>query len=389
MRPLAKRTGRVQASQTVRISGLVAEKKRQGVDITSFSVGEPDFDTPEHVRDAAKKALDDGHTHYTPAGGIHPLREAVAEKHRKENRIEKAVAQDVVVTPTKHAIALAMLAIVDHGDEVLLPDPCWVSYEPLVQLAGGTPVYVPLDAEDGYRLRPETVQEHVTKKTKLLVTNSPSNPTGGTDLVEDVKGHADVANDHDLYVMSDEIYEHIRYEGDALSPAALPGMYDRTITVNGLSKSFAMTGWRTGWVLAPPPLTKEILKLQGHTVTHVTSFAQYGALAALTGPQEPIQDMLAVFQKRRALMLEALAGMPGVTCATPRGAFYVFPRIEAGGMDDMELAERLIEEAHIAVTPGSAFGPAGKGHVRISYATSEAQITSGMQRLRAFLEQHT
>lgn len=386
MKGLAERVGRVKASETVRISGLVAEKKRQGVDIISFSVGEPDFDTPTHVRDAAKKALDNGETHYTPAGGIHPLREAIAEKHRTENQIDQAEAQDVVATPTKHAIALAILTVVDHGDEVLLPDPSWVSYEPLVRLAGGTPVHVPLDAEEGYRLRPETVAEHVTPKTKMLLTNSPSNPTGGSDAVEDVKGHADLVKDHDLYLLSDEIYEHIRYEGQHLSPASLDGMYERTITVNGLSKSFAMTGWRTGWSLAPPPLTKEILKLQGHTVTHITTFAQYGALAALTGTKQPIADMLDVFTRRRTIMLEALHGMPGVTCPTPTGAFYVFPQIDVPGMDDMQLTQALIEQAHVAVTPGSAFGPAGKGCVRISYATSEDRIKEGMKRMQQALE---
>jgi aspartate aminotransferase len=386
MKDHAARTKRVKASETVRISGLVAEKKQQGIDITSFSVGEPDFDTPQHVREAAKKALDAGETHYTPAGGIHPLREAIAEKHRRENQIQQAQAQDVVVTPTKHAIALTMLALVDHGDEVLLPDPCWVSYEPLVRLAGGTPVFVPLDQDDGFRMRAESLAEKITPKTKLLITNSPSNPTGGTDLEADVKAHADLCKDHDLYLMSDEIYEHIRYEGEHLSPASLPDMYERTITINGLSKSFAMTGWRTGWSLAPAPITKEILKLQGHTITHVTTFAQHGALAALTGTQQPVKDMLQVFTRRRETMLEALNGMPGVTCPTPRGAFYVFPRIEAGGMDDMQLTEHLIENAHIAVTPGSAFGPAGKGHIRISYATSEDRIQQGMKRMRDALE---
>lgn len=385
MKPFAERTARVVASETVRISSLVAKKKREGVDVVSFSVGEPDFDTPLHVREAAKRALDAGETHYTPAGGIHPLREAVAEKHRRENHISEAQAEHVVVTPTKHAIALSILALVDHGDEVLLPDPCWVSYEPLVRLAGGTPVFVPLDKEDGYRMRPEAVAERVTPKTKLLLTNSPSNPTGGTDLVEDVKGHADLVKDHDLWLLSDEIYEHIRYEGEHLSPASLPEMYERTVTINGLSKSFAMTGWRTGWSLAPPDVTKELLKLQGHTVTHVTTFAQFGALEALTGTQQPVTDMLQVFARRREIMLEALGGMPGVSCPTPRGAFYVFPRVDVG-MDDVRLTERLIEEAHIALTPGSAFGPSGMGHVRISYATSEDRIREGMGRMRDALD---
>ena len=385
VKPLAARVARVRASETVRIASLVAEKRRAGVDVVSFSVGEPDFDTPEHVRAAAKQALDDGHTHYTPAAGIHDLRAAIAAKHRDENAMVDVRPEDVVVTPTKQAIAQAILAVVDHGDEVLLPDPAWVSYEPLIQLAGGRPVPVPVDAEHGFRLTADRLAEHVTSKTKLIITNSPSNPTGGTDTEADVRGHADLAKDHDLYLLSDEIYEHIRYEGRHVSPASLDGMAERTMTVNGLSKSFAMTGWRLGWVVAPPPLLKEILKIQSHTITHVTSFAQYGGIAALTGPQEPVREMVRTFARRREIVLEALAAMPGVTCANPTGAFYVFPRIDAAAGDDVRFTERLLEEADVAVTPGSAFGAGGAGHVRISYATSEERLRTGLDRLGRFL----
>lgn len=388
VKPLAARVARVRASETVRIANLVAEKKRAGADVVSFSVGEPDFDTPRHVREAAKRALDEGHTHYTPAAGIFELREAIARKHQSENAMAETKPEDVVVTPTKQAIAQAILAVVDHGDEVLIPDPAWVSYEPLVQMAGGKPVFVPLDPEQGFRLVPEALAEHVTDRTKLLITNSPSNPTGGTDTPADVKGHAELCVDHDLYLLSDEIYEPIRYEGEHLSPASLPDMWERTMTVNGLSKSFAMTGWRLGWAVAPPPLKKEILKIQSHTITHVTSFAQYGGVAALTGPQEPVREMVQVFAKRREIILEALAGMPGVQCPVPTGAFYVFPRIEVDGMDDATFTEMLLQDADVAVTPGSAFGPHGVGHVRISYATSEERIRTGMDRLRTFLERH-
>ncbi|MBW3583529.1 MAG: pyridoxal phosphate-dependent aminotransferase [Euryarchaeota archaeon] len=388
MKGLSARVGRVLPSETVRISGLVAEKRRQGIDVVSFAAGEPDFPTPEHVREAAKKALDEGKTRYVPAPGVPELREAVAKKHVEENGMAETRPEHVLVTPSKQAIAYAILATVDHGDEVLLPDPCWVSYDPLVRLAGGTPVYVPLDAEDGFRMRPEPVAEHITGKTKLVVMNSPSNPTGGMDLPADVRGVAELVQDHGLYLLSDEIYEHVRYGGaEHLSPASLPGMTDHTVTVNGLSKSFSMTGWRIGWAIASGELMKAMGKLQSHTITHPTSFAQYGALAALTGPKDFIAEMMVAFERRRRLVLDLLAEIPGVTCAEPRGAFYVFPDISGTGMDAMTFAERLLEEGDVGVTPGPAFGPGGEGHVRISYATSDERIREGLARMKRFVSQ--
>lgn len=385
MKPLAARVGRVKPSETVRISNLVAEKRRAEIDVVSFAAGEPDFDTPRHIREAAKRALDEGHTHYVPAAGIPELREAIAEKHRGENGMD-TTPDDVLVTPTKQAVALAILSIVDHGDEVILPDPCWVSYDPLVRLAGGTPVYVPLDKDQGFSTDVDAVAEKVTDRTKMVLMNSPSNPTGGTDSPDAVKGVGDLVVDHDLYLLSDEIYEAIRYEGDHVAPASLPGLAERTVTVHGLSKSYAMTGWRIGWAVAPPAIRKEMLKLQSHTITHPTSFAQYGAVEAFRGPKDFLVEMMEAFRRRRDLVVEALNGMPGVTCATPRGAFYAFPKIAAAGMDSMTFAERLLEEADVGLTPGAAFGPAGEGHVRISYATSEERLTTGLERMRAFLE---
>ncbi len=385
MKPFAARMGRVAPSATVRMAGMVAAKRAAGVDVVGFAAGEPDFDTPVHVREAAKRALDEGKTHYVPAGGIPELREAVAVKHRDQNAIDQAQASDVIITPTKQAVAQAILALVDDGDEVLLPDPAWVSYDPLVRLAGGTPVYVPLDAANGFTSDIDAMNAAVTKRTKLIIHNSPCNPTGGADEPETIKGLADLCIDHDLYLLSDEIYEPIRYTGTHCSPASLDGMYERTVTVHGLSKSFAMTGWRIGWSLAPEPITKQMMKLQSHTITHPTSFAQYGAVEALTGPQDSVAEMLAAFTRRRQLVMDLLNDMPGVECPEPAGAFYVFPKVDCGDLDSLTIAERLIQEADIGVTPGSAFGPCGEGHLRISYATSEDRIEEGMGRLASWL----
>ncbi len=382
---------RIVGSATVAISNLVAEKRRAGLDVISFSVGEPDFDTPQHVKDAAKAALDAGKTKYTPGPGIPELREAIAEAHRRDNQIP-CEAKHVLATPTKQAVMMAILAVADQGDEVLLPDPAWVSYEPLVQWAHAKPVGVHLGADESFRMTPERVAETITPKTRAIVLNSPSNPTGGVNTPEDVRGITELAIDHDLWIISDEIYQKLTYGGaEHLSPASLDGGFERTITIDGLSKSFAMTGWRTGWLVAPEPAFKQINKLQSHSVTHVTSFAQYGAVAALTGPQDSVESMRQEFMARRKIMVDSLNALPGVDCPTPDGAFYVFPRFdvahpETGSMTDEQLTMRLIEEAQVAGTHGSSFGPAGRGHMRLSYATSRERIVEGVARIATALE---
>jgi len=273
---------------------------------------------------------------------------------------------------------------VDHGDDVLLPDPAWVSYDPMVRWAHANPVPVPLEAEEGFRMTPDAVAQALTPRSKTIVLNSPSNPTGGTNTAADVRGIMELATDHDLWVISDEIYRHLQYEGEPLSPAALPGASERTITIDGLSKSFAMTGWRMGWAIAPPTVFNAIDRLQSHSLTHITSFAQYGAVAALEGPQDSIATMKAEFQARRDLIVAGLRALPGVTCPEPKGAFYVFPRFEKrrwGDLGDEQLALTLLEQANIAVTAGSSFGSRGQGHLRFSYATSRERIRFGLERL--------
>lgn len=377
----AERMRPVEASGTVKTADVIARLKAQGKEVVSFTVGEPDFDTPPHIREAAKKALDDGMTHYTSSYGLPALREAIAKKSREENRIP-CEAKHVLVTPAKQAIFEALLACIDPGDEVVLTDPAWVSYEPIVRLAGGKPVPVPVDARHDFRMRPEDMASVITPRTKLLIVNSPNNPTGSVLREADVRGLCDLAKDHDLWVLSDEIYEKILHDGQHVSVAAQPGMFERTLTVNGFSKAYAMTGWRLGWLVAPEPALGEVSKLQQHSITHCTSFAMAGGIAALQGPQGSIAEMAREFGARRDLLVAGLNKIPGFRCNVPAGAFYAFPSYDFP-LASQEFADWLLAEAGVAVTPGSSFGRRGEGHVRISYATSRADIAKGLQRIEA------
>ena len=379
-RGVAKRLARVKESGTVRITDAVQALQKQGREVISFSVGEPDFPTPAPIREAAKRALDGGHTRYVSAWGIPELREAIARKSRDENGIP-AQAANVLVTPAKQAICYAILGLVEEGDEVLMPDPAWVSYEPLVELAGGTVVRVPATLESGFRMTPEAVAERVTPRTRMLIANSPSNPTGGVATREDVRGWCDLARDHDLWVLSDELYEKVLYEGAHHSPAAEPGMLERVVTVNGFSKAYAMTGWRMGWLLGDVPVARQLVKLQQHSLTHPATYSQHGALEALRMDQQPVRDMVREFQARRDLVVSTLRDVPGWTCDVPKGAFYVFARFDHK-LGSMEMAERLLHDGGVAVTPGIEFGPLGEGHVRISYANSRENLKRGLEKLR-------
>ncbi|MDI6889033.1 MAG: pyridoxal phosphate-dependent aminotransferase [Methanocellales archaeon] len=377
---LSERVNRIEESATLRISDLANKLKRAGKDIISFSVGEPDFTTPQHIIDAAKKALDEGRTHYTPSTGIPELREAIANKF-KENDIS-ASPNEIIVTPgAKQAIFEATLATLNEGDEAILFDPAWVSYESCVKLAGAKPIWVKTDEKRGFI--PEDFLESVTKKTKLIIVNTPGNPTGAVFDENTLKLIADIARDHDLFVLSDEVYEKIIYEGKHLSIASFDGMPERTITVNGFSKAYAMTGWRLGYATAPPEILDAMLKIQQHSASCATSFAQYGAVAALTGAQECIAEMVSEFRARRNLLVDGLKSI-GLECTRPKGAFYVFVNVGQYG-SGMDVAERLLNEAYVAVTPGGAFGPSGTNYVRISYATSQARISEGLERIEGVL----
>ncbi len=377
----SSRLERVEESATIKVANLANKLKQEGNDVISFSLGEPDFDTPKHICDAAAEAMYSGHTHYTPSAGIPELREAIAEKFQKENSLDVA-ASDVLVTPgAKQAIFEIMMSVLDDGDEALLFDPAWVSYDPAIKFAGANTVWVPTDPQNGFK--PNNIEEYVTDKTKLIVVNSPGNPTGAVYDHSILKNIADIAIDNDILVLSDEIYEKIIYEKEHISIGSFDGMHDRTITVNGFSKAYAMTGWRLGYVSATPDIFKGLVKIQSHSVSSATSFAQYGGVAALKGPQEPVTEMVAKFKSRRNALVDGLNSID-IKCQKPGGAFYAFADVSAYGTGD-EVAEKLLMEAHVAVTSGSAFGESGNDFVRISYATSLERIEEGLARIESAL----
>ncbi|MDD5473581.1 MAG: pyridoxal phosphate-dependent aminotransferase [Candidatus Methanoperedens sp.] len=378
----AKRLQNITESATLRISNLASELKSQGKDIISFSLGEPDFITPKHIIDAAKVSLDRGDTHYTPSPGIPELRRAIAEKLQKENNIE-AKAGNIIVTPgAKQAIFEVMLSVLQEGDEAILFDPAWVSYDPCVKLAGAKTVWARTSKDNGFS--PAKPGEYITKKTKLIVINSPCNPTGGVYGRETLKEIAELAIDNNIMVLSDEIYEKIIYDKKHISIGSFDGMQDLTITVNGFSKAYAMTGWRLGYVYAPKDIYEQMLKLHSHSVSQATSFVQYAGMAALQGDQKCIADMVAEFRRRRDLLVRGLNGL-GIKCAMPDGAFYAFADVSEYGSGE-KIAELLLNKAFVATTPGAAFGEAGNDFIRISYATSQERIKEALRRIETVLK---
>lgn len=382
---VSKRLQEIPASGTIAISNLVSQMRADGVDIVSFSMGEPDFTTPGNIIDSCCDSLHAGFTHYTPSMGIPELRQAVADMERTVDNVP-CQASNVLITPTKQAIFMIALAYIDPGDEVILPDPSWVSYEACIRLAGGVPVYIPTRYEDEFVVDPALIEAAITPRTRMIILNTPSNPTGCVIPGDVLKQIADIAIRHDIMVMSDEIYESIIYEGKHVSMASLPDMFDRTLLVSGLSKTYAMTGWRLGWCIASDENIRMINKLQSHSISCAVSFVQKAAVEAIRGPQESKEAMVREFRKRRDLALDLIDEIPQLECNVPKGAFYVFPRYSVD-MPSAKLAEILLKEGHVAVTPGTAFGPGGEGFFRVSYATSEDQIREGFDRIRKTLSQ--
>jgi aspartate aminotransferase len=381
---VARRMGNVPESGTVKISNVVSKLKHDGVkDIISFSMGEPDFPTPENITKACIDSLNDHFTQYTPSPGIPELRQAVADALSKRNSIP-CKDKDVLITPTKQAIFMGMLALVDEGDEVIVPDPSWGTFDACARLAGANVKYAKISSEDDYRLTPESVAKVASNKTKLIVINTPSNPCGAVMTRKDVEGVAKVAKEHDTYVMADEIYERLVFEGENTSISSLPGMFERTVTLGGFSKTYSMTGWRLGWAVAPPVIFKELNKLQTQSITCAVSFVQKAGVEALRGSQKPVEDMKKEFKARRDLIFDLIQEIPQLHCPKPHGAFYLFPSYDIK-MPSEDLAAYLLEKAHVALAPGAAFGPSGEGHLRISYAASRKDIVEGMERIKKAL----
>lgn len=389
----AKRLSAVQPSATLAVTQRAAELKAKGVDVISFGVGEPDFETPAHVREAAKAAVDVGSSHYTRVRGIEPLLSAIAaESRRRRGGVEHDTTEIAVSVGAKHTLFNLAMILYEPGDEVLIPAPHWVSYPDQVSIFGGTPITLPTEERDGFRLQPDVLAAAITDKTKALILCSPSNPTGSAYTAEQLRALADVAKARgDFWIIADEIYGELVYDGfDQRSILEVaPELKHRLIIVDGVSKTYAMTGWRIGWALAPAPVIKAIDKVQGQSTTNPTAVAQYAAAAALRGDKAPVETMRSAFAERRKAIVAGLNGIEGIRCREPEGAFYAFPNVQAligrkaGGQaitDDLALTQFLLEEARCAVVPGSAFG--APGYVRLSYATSMQNIENGIARIR-------
>ena len=358
-----------------------------GRSVIHLEIGEPDFDTPANVRQAAKAALDAGATHYPPFAGIPELRAAIAEDSAARKGFPIESSQVFVTVGGKGVMVYAIFALVDPGDEVIVPDPGYPIYESLTRFVGGTPVPIPIRMEHEFRLDVDELVSLITPRTKLLIVNSPANPTGGVLTRSDIERIAELAIRHDLLVLADEIYARILYDGaEHVSLASLPGMADRTIVLDGFSKTYAMTGWRLGYAIVPKWLEKAYGTLIINTVSGATAFAQAGAVEALRGSQGEVDAMVTEFRARRDLIVDGLNEIHGVRCLRPHGAFYVFPDISATGISGAELADRLLPETGVCVLAGTAFGQVGRDHIRISYANSRENLTEALGRLRAFVE---
>ena len=378
----------VSPSPTLAVDAKAKALKAAGESVCGFGAGEPDFDTPEFIKKGAEKALQDGMTKYAPAAGVPALRSAIAEKYARDNGLVNTESNQVIVSPGgKFSCYLAILSVISPGDEVIVPAPYWVSYPEMVKLAGGTARYITTEMEDGFKMSPEQFKEAITDKTRMVILNSPSNPTGAVYTKSELEAIVAIAIEKNIYILSDEIYEYLLYDGvEHFSPASFSKEAENlTITVSGFSKTFSMTGWRLGTLLAPAEIAKAVGSLQSQTSSNATTFAQYGALAALEywdDSLSAVHDMLKHFDRRRITLLDGLNAISGIECNRSEGAFYLFPRIKNLGMSSMDFADKLLEDKKVAVVPGEAFG--APGYMRLSYATSDDVITEGLKRLDEF-----
>jgi len=383
---IADRVNILTPSLTLAISAKAKAMKAEGIDICSFSAGEPDFDTPVHIRDAAKLALDQGKTRYGPTAGEPQLREAIAQKFQRDSGLNYQPTNVIVTNGGKHSIFNLVLALVNPGDEVIIPAPYWVSYPEMVKIAGGKPVIVPTTEETGYKITPAQLRSAITEKTKLFVMNSPSNPTGMVYSLSELEELAAIIVEKDILVVSDEIYEKIVYDDTKhFSIASLnPEIYRRTLISNGFAKAYAMTGWRVGYLVGAEEIIKACNLIQDHATSNVCTFAQYGAIAALNSDQSCVEVMRQSFAERRAIIYDLINAIPGISCCQPQGAFYMFVNISQTGLNSLDFCNGLLQTQQVAVIPGIAFGD--DHHIRISYATDLPTIEKGMARLASFVQ---
>jgi aspartate aminotransferase len=393
MEQVSDRLARLSASATIAMNQRSKDLQSQGIDVINLSVGEPDFNTPDHIKEAAKKAVDDNYSKYPPVAGYPELRKAIVDKLKKQNGLDYTPDQIVVSNGAKHSIVNVLLCIINQGDEVIVPAPYWVSYPEQVKIADGTNVIIDTGIESDFKITPQQLEKAITPKTRAVILCSPSNPTGSLYSKDELKGLADVLAKHErIIVISDEIYEHINFVGKHESVAQFDSIRSRVVLVNGVSKGYAMTGWRLGYIAAPIWIAKAVTKLQGQFTSGATSVAQIASVAALNGDQQPTEEMNKAFRRRRDLLLRHLGEIKGVRCSVPGGAFYVFPDMsyyfgrKAGDKpieNSGDLCMYLLESGHIATVPGAAFG--APGCVRISFANSDENLEEAMKRLKSAL----
>ncbi len=383
--PIARRAASLSPSLTLVIDSKAKEMKAKGEDVVGFGAGEPDFDTPQHIKDAAAAALAAGFTKYTPSSGIPELRQAIVDKFQRENGLTYKPSQIIVSNGGKHSCYNVILATCQEGDEVIIPAPYWLSYPEMVKLAGATPVILETTDQTEFKVTPAQLRAAITAKTRLFVLNSPSNPTGSVYTPDEIKALGDICVEKGVLIMSDEIYEHLTYDGAQVKSVASfsKAHYDHTIIVHGFAKAWSMTGWRLGFLAAPEPIAKAIDAIQSHSTSNPCSFAQKGGVAALTGSQAHLPGWLAEYAKRRTRAWEMLNAMPGVSCVNSKGAFYLFPNISKTGLKSADFCARLLEQEKVAAVPGIAFG--ADDYIRISYATSLANIEKGLGRMDRFV----
>ncbi len=386
---ISNRAAALTPSLTLAIDSKAKQMKAEGQDVVGFGAGEPDFDTPQHIKDAAAQALAAGFTKYTPSSGIPELRQAIADKFKRENGLAYKPSQIIVSCGGKHSCYNAVLATCQEGDEVLIPAPYWLSYPEMVKLAGAKPVVLSTTDRTEFKVTPDQLRAAITPHTRLFILNSPSNPTGSVYSPAEIQALGDVCVDTGVLIMSDEIYEHLLYDGAVHRSVASfsPAHQEHTIIVHGFAKAWSMTGWRLGFLAAPEPIAKAIDAIQSHSTSNPTSFAQKGAVAALTGPQDHVKTWLAEYDRRRRYAHQKLNSIPGLSCVNAKGAFYLFPNISRTGIKSTEFCAKLLEQEKVAAVPGIAFG--ADDYLRISYATSLANIEKGLERLDRFVRSLT